>query len=197
MATLTSSGIRFATTPVVDELNSKRGIFPTGTSWVFYQSSAPTGWTKNESLTLNDKALRVVSGTGGVYGGTNGFSVIMNGFAVGSIFGNGPLLTSSNATGGTQLSEPQIVSHVHPGSGTGLAAVPAIFNPDGAFTGWNGGDVARSSGWTQTSPGFGNAGTAPVGNAHSHPFSGTGLVPIQMVSMNPTYVDVIVCTFDG
>jgi hypothetical protein len=192
MATLTSSGIRFATTPVVDELNSKRGIFPTGTAWVFYQASAPTGWTKDTSLTLNDKALRVVSGTGGVYGGTNGFSVIMNGFNVG-----GGSLTSSDATGGTQLSVPQIASHDHPSSGTGLDAVPAIFNPDGAFTGWNGGDVARSSGWTRTFPGFGDAGTAPVGDSHSHPFSATAPVPIQNVSMQPTYMDVIVCTFDG
>jgi hypothetical protein len=193
MATLTSGGIRFASLPVVDELNSKRGIFPTGTAWVFYQASAPTGWTKNTSLTVNDKALRVVSGvTGGSSGGTNGFSVIMGGFNVG-----GGSLTSSNATGGTQLSEPQIVSHTHPNSGTGLDAVPAIFNPDGAFTGWNGGDVARSSGWTRTSPGFGAAGTAPVGDAHSHPFSGTAPVPAQSVSMDPTYVDIIVCTFDG
>lgn len=192
MATLTSNGIRFASTPVVDELNSKRGIFATGTAWVFCQASAPTGWTKNTSLTVNDKALRVVSGSGGGSGGTAGFSVIMNGFNVG-----GGSLTSSNATGGTQLSEPQIVSHTHPDSGVGLNAVPAIFNPDGAFIGWNGGDVARSSGWTRTSPGFGNAGTFPVGDSHTHPFSGSAPVPVQSVSMNPTYVDVIVCTFDG
>lgn len=192
MATLTSGGIRFATTPVVDELNSKRGIFPTGTAWVFCQANAPTGWTKNTSLDVNNKALRVVSGTGGVSGGTNAFSVIMNGFNVG-----GGSLTSSNATGGTQLSEPQIVSHTHPDSGVSLNAVPAIFNPDGVFTGWNGGDVRRNPGWTRTSPGFGNAGTAPVGNAHSHPFSGSGPVPVQQVTMNPTYVDVIICTFDG
>lgn len=192
MATLTSSGIRFASIPVIDELNSKRGIFPTGTAWVFYQSDAPTGWTKNTSLTINDKALRVVSGTGGVYGGTLGFSVVMNGFNVG-----GGSLTTVDPTGGTGLTETQISSHDHPTQATGLSAVPAIFNPDGSFIGWNGGDVARSTGWTQTSPASGAEPTSPVGDTHSHPVSASGPVPIQSVSMNPTYVDVIVCTFDG
>lgn len=42
---------------------------PAGTVMVFYQETAPTGWTK--VATVNDKALRVVSGsTGGTTGGT-------------------------------------------------------------------------------------------------------------------------------
>ncbi len=43
---------------------------------VFYQASAPTGWT---AASQNDKALRVVSagGTGGSAGGTTAFSSIM------------------------------------------------------------------------------------------------------------------------
>ena len=43
--------------------------FPSGTVMVFYQASAPTGWTKSTSH--NDKALRVVSGNGGGNGGTH------------------------------------------------------------------------------------------------------------------------------
>ena len=46
--------------------------FPSGTVMIFYQASAPTGWTK--STTNNDKALRVVSGTGGGTGGTHAMS---------------------------------------------------------------------------------------------------------------------------
>jgi len=46
--------------------------FPTGTVMVFYQASAPTGWTKSTSH--NNKALRVVSGSGGGSGGTHGLS---------------------------------------------------------------------------------------------------------------------------
>lgn len=46
-----------------------------GTVMLFYQASAPIGWTK---LTAhNDKALRVVSGVGGASGGTNPFSTVM------------------------------------------------------------------------------------------------------------------------
>ncbi len=46
--------------------------FPSGTKMVFAQASAPTGWTQD--TTNNDKALRVVSGTGGGTGGTHAFS---------------------------------------------------------------------------------------------------------------------------
>lgn len=56
--------------------------FPSGTTMVFYQAAAPTGWTK--LTTQNDKALRVVSGNGGVAGGTNPFSTVMAQTAVGN-----------------------------------------------------------------------------------------------------------------
>lgn len=44
-------------------------LFPAGTKMVFYQASAPTGWT---AVAVNDKFLRVVTagGTGGTDGGT-------------------------------------------------------------------------------------------------------------------------------
>jgi hypothetical protein len=56
--------------------------FPSGTVIPFYQAAAPTGWTK--LVTQNDKALRVVSGAGGVAGGTNSFSSVMAQTVVGS-----------------------------------------------------------------------------------------------------------------
>lgn len=43
-------------------------LIPAGTVMVFYQAAAPVGWTK--LTTQNDKALRVVSGSGGVDGGS-------------------------------------------------------------------------------------------------------------------------------
>jgi hypothetical protein len=61
---------------------AEAGSFPTGTVMVFYQAAAPTGWTK--LTTQNDKALRVVSGAGGVAGGTNPFSTVMAQTAVGN-----------------------------------------------------------------------------------------------------------------
>ena len=52
------------------------GSFPSGTSTVFCQASAPVGWTKSTSN--NDKALRVVSGSGGGTGGTVAFTEYSN-----------------------------------------------------------------------------------------------------------------------
>lgn len=184
MASLTAAGVRFGPS---DILSSRRGIFPTSTAWVFYQSSAPTGWT--QVTTHNNKALRVVSGSGGGSGGTNAFTSTMSSFVVG-----GPL-TTVNGSGGSALSVPQIASHGHGNGGDiGLAANPAVFNPDGVQTGWSGGDVARAGGWTRNSPGYANNGS---GDTHSHPVSGSGTVPNQTVSMAVQYIDIIICTFNG
>jgi len=62
-----------------------------GTKMVFYQASAPTGWTQD--VTQNDKALRVVSSSGGGSGGS--------------------LALSSANVGSTTLSTGQIPSHAH------------------------------------------------------------------------------------
>ena len=190
MASLTTNGIRFA---VGDELNSKRGIFPTSTAWVFYQSSAPTGWTRLTDHT--NKALRVVSGTGGGSNGTNAFTTTMSSFVIGGA------LTASDGSGGLSLTTPQIASHDHPNGGEiGLSANGQLFNPAGGFIGWGGGDVARPTGdttnliWTRTAPGQGGTGN---GDSHSHPVSGSGTVPNQTVNISVQYIDVIICTFNG
>jgi hypothetical protein len=56
---------------------------PAGSVMVFYQAAAPTGFTK--LVTHNDKTLRVVSGAGGVAGGTNSFSTVMAQTVTGSL----------------------------------------------------------------------------------------------------------------
>lgn len=185
-AKLTANGITFGDST---QLNSKRGIFALNTAWVFYQASAPTGWTK--VTTHNNKALRVVSGTGGGSAGTNAFTSTMSSFTIGGT------LSSSSATGGTELTTAQLASHTHPSNGVQLNAVPALTNPAGSFIGWNGGDVRRAAGWTRTSPITGETGTVPNGVSHNHPFSGSGTVPNQSVSIAVQYIDVIVCTFNG
>jgi hypothetical protein len=182
MAKLTANGITFSDT---SQLNSKRGIFSTGTSWIFYQQSAPSGWTK--VTTHNNKALRVVSGNGGGSGGTNSFTSTMSSFNIGGT------IYSTNPSGPHQLLTSQIASHTHP-QPTGLDAVPQLFNPDGSFIGWNGGDVIRSAGWTRTTPAIGEF---TGGDGHSHPVSVSGPVSPQSVSISVQYVDIIICTFDG
>ena len=56
--------------------------FPSGTKMLFHQSAAPTGWTKQ--TTINDSALRVVSGTSG--GGTGGSVAFSTLFATGKTY---------------------------------------------------------------------------------------------------------------
>jgi hypothetical protein len=76
--------------------------FPSGTVMLFYQASAPIGWTK--LTTQNDKALRVVSGSGGVAGGSNPFSTVMAQSNTGGhtlTAGEIPSITSSGTTHNT------------------------------------------------------------------------------------------------
>jgi hypothetical protein len=48
--------------------------FPSGTKMSFYQTAAPTGWTKDTTAALNDAILRIVTGSAGVTGGSTAFS---------------------------------------------------------------------------------------------------------------------------
>ena len=68
---------------------------PSGSVMLFYQGSAPTGWTK--VTTQNNKALRVVSGTGGGTGGNNNFTTVFSNQSL-SVSGSG---TASGNTGST------------------------------------------------------------------------------------------------
>ena len=65
----TSTGINVTGAITVDGSPLAGGsAIPSGTVMAFFQSGAPTGWTKVTSQ--NDKLLRVVSGTGGGTGGS-------------------------------------------------------------------------------------------------------------------------------
>ena len=101
-------------------------IFASGTVIPFYNTNAPTGWTK--LTTQNDKALRVVSGSGGVAGGTVAFTTA---FASQAVAGDVQSHT---------LSEAEMPSHNHGvygvvGGPGGSAAGPS----DAILTGNRGG----------------------------------------------------------
>ena len=189
MARLTPDGVRFS---VGDELNSRRQIFATSTAWLFYQAAAPVGWA--QTTTHNDKALRLISGTGGGSGGTNSFSTVMGNFNIGGSFS-----IPTNSTGDTSITLAQTAIHNHGNGGSiGLNAVPINTNPEGGFESWNGGDVQRSGGWTQNSPTTGDTSPTSLRNqGHSHPFSASASLPNQPVSIAVQYIDVIICTFNG
>lgn len=82
---------------------------PVGTKWAFYQAAAPSGYTQDTSL--NDYALRIVSGAGAGTGGSVNFSTLF----------------ARTATDGYTLLIADIPSHSHTervgsaGSGGNLA----------------------------------------------------------------------------
>ena len=172
-AKLTASGVVFTDSTV---LNSKYGIVPQSSVSIFYQASAPTGWTKSTSN--NDKTLRVVSGTGGTSGGSTAFSTIFPTSTTPVSVSSIPL---SGTTGSTTLTEAQLPAHTH---------------PNGGFTGLSpgGGDVGGGAGWTRSSPGTG-PGPGSGGGSHTHPWSGTANFS-STFDLRLQYIDVIVCSFN-
>ncbi len=74
--------------------------FPATTSMLFYQSAAPTGWTKDTNATLNKHGIQVVTSTAWA-GGSNGAT------AFDTVFGSG------KTAGGTSISVAQMPAHTH------------------------------------------------------------------------------------
>ena len=153
---------QIATTAYVTTAIGNADAFPQGTSMLFQQTSAPTGWTKQ--TTHNDKSLRLTSGTVGT-GGSVAFSTALGSGATvagGSVSGNpttniaataGNLAVSmSGSIGNTTLSINQIPSHSH----TFINAAPA-----GGVTNNANGRV----GGTNVNQGTNNAGGS---GAHNH-----------------------------
>ena len=100
---------------------------PAGTSMLFVQSAAPVGWTK--SITHNNKALRVVSGTAGS-GGSVGFTSAFSAQSITGTVNNHiltidqiPYVTGAGALFGTSLTTGATVnsgSHSHTFTGTAI-----------------------------------------------------------------------------
>jgi hypothetical protein len=85
---------------------------PSGSVILFYQSTAPTGWT--QVTTQNNKALRVVSGTGGGTGGSTNFtSVFTSRTPSGSVSGGNVSISISGTTNNHSLTRAQLPNHRH------------------------------------------------------------------------------------
>jgi hypothetical protein len=170
---LTSTGVTFADGTT---LTSKYGVIPQSSVAVFYQASAPTGWTK--STTHDDKALRVVSGTGGGSGGTVGFSAAFPN-SLKSISSTFPI---TGTVGATTIDTTTIPNHSH-GNGGSIGLSPG------------GGDVAAGGGWSRNSPGTGGISGFTGGGSHAHPWSGTATFS-SSIDVRCQYIDVIIASFN-
>lgn len=138
--------------------NPARGIdlpppFEDGTTMLFLQTTAPTGWMK---LTEHDnKALRIVSGAGGLSGGT---------FAFTEVFAN---KTITGTVDNTTLTVEQMPTHVH------STQYGASWDSGGGFI-----PAYRNIVGPQTF----NSNAAGGNQPHTHGFSGTSLdMDIQYV----------------
>jgi hypothetical protein len=150
--------------------NTAVSPIPSGTTMLFYQSAAPTGWTQVTSI--NDYALRIVSGTGGTTGGSTAFS---------TVFANQtPTITVSGlSASATTLSTGQMPSHSHTGT---LAPAWYSCTPVGS------------------NPGFGQTGsyssfsTNAQGGGGSHTHSISGSATSSAIALNVQYANVIICS---
>ncbi len=133
--------------------------FPSGTKQVFYQASAPTGWTKDTTAALNEAVMSVVTGTGGGTGGSTAyFSSFLATTDKTAAQGSAPVTGSVSGTvGDTTLSTPQIPSHSHPGA-------QRQNTNNGPQQGTAMDYVQRNTNTT---------GSTGGGGSHTHPFSGT------------------------
>lgn len=156
--------------------------FVSGTAITFNQTAAPTGWTK--SLTHDNKALRVVTGTVGS-GGSVGFTTAL---ATPTVTGSTSISVSvSGTTGATTLTTAQLASHSHSGtvylSDSCYPAVRGPFKVTNRYSAETVGDFTNSSG---------------SNNSHTHSFSGSGSGSGSLTSgvatINVQYVDVIIAT---
>jgi hypothetical protein len=157
-------------------------LVPTGTVMLFYQAAAPTGWTK--LTTQNDKALRVVSGSGGVAGGTNPFSTVM----AQTVTGNHTLTRAEMAAGITSSAANTITVYIG-GNSSNYAPISTGGWLTGHSDGTGGHAIAEGaaaisyasySQWANTiSVTSNNTG----GGAHNHP-----------ITMDIAYCDVILAS---
>jgi len=144
---------------------SGKGLIPQSSTLTFEQASAPTGFTK--VTTYNDYTLRVVSGTGGVTGGSVNFT---------SAFTTVPVSVpnASVTVGGFTLTVPTLASHTHG---------PRGYSPGGTFAppGASFDAVASSI-------------AAGGGDPHTH--SSPSNPGVGSLGLNVRYVDVILATKD-
>jgi hypothetical protein len=88
--------------------------FTSGTKMVFYQASAPTGWTQDTASALSNTVMSVVTGTGGGTGGSTSYFSSFLATTDKSGTDTAPVTGSVSGTvGDTSLSTPQIASHSH------------------------------------------------------------------------------------
>lgn len=149
------------------------GGFASGTSMLFMNATAPVGWTI--STTHNNKALRIVSATGGASGGTTAFTSVFAsrtpaGTNTATVLTDAMLSSHTHTQTGSFASGNVSADHTHAISGTtsGVSAnhTHSVANQNASGLQWGGGSfgpVALTA--------AGNTGANSVN--HTHTFADT------------------------
>ena len=119
--------------------------FPSGTQTVFYQASAPPGWT--QVVTYNDYLPRIVNSTGGGATSGSGFSSV----------------NASVTTAGHVLSVSEMPSHSHTDSGHTHPVLNTATAGGASFYSY-----ANIGSGTTTGTGYANLSNTGGGGSHSH-----------------------------
>ena len=203
---------------------SSEDFIPNGSVMAFFQSAAPTGWTKVTSQ--NDKVLRVVSGNGGGTGGTWATNSGVTTSEVGAHTHTSAAHTHTGAShthtsaahthgGGNMaaanhtVSTAQMPSHTHSrqhGSNTtgnaqgGLSITVHYGGVHTSNTGATGGGGSHSHGMSgntaSTTPGASGATTPGAGGSTTPGATGSANAHSHTISA-PQYIDVIICSKDA
>ena len=169
-------------------------LFPSGTSMLFQQTNAPTGWTKQ--TTHNDKSLRIVTGSVGT-GGSVAFSTALGSGATvagGTISGNPGSNLSVSMSGNisnTTLSTSQIPAHYHSNIAVNVGAWNAAYHP-GAQGNSQGNVTSQNAG----GGGSHNHGHNLSGSLSGNVTAGNLAVGASTAAINVNYVDFIIANKD-
>jgi hypothetical protein len=212
-ATTQSAGdntTKVATTAFVTTAVNNAEPFPAGTSMLFQQTAAPTGWTKQ--TTHNDKAIRLTNGTVGT-GGSSAFSTA---FATPTVAGgavSGNPTTNQSVTAGnlavsisgnisnTTLSTSQMPSHNHTryyyGGGNPVLQAFQMAGINNQATAQNNNTIGYTGGGGSHNHGHNLSGSMTGSPTLSgNVTAGNLVVGASTASINVNYVDFIIANKD-
>ncbi len=172
-----------------------RPLVPAGTRAIFDQDTAPLGWTRDTDATLNDRLIRLVSGSRGPNGGSwtvTGLTTDQQGAHTHTLSGHTHSMqghTHGIAEGGT---------HTHTFTNSGPSSVHYAGGPEFEFafgdhthSGTTSADGSHAHGGATGAPNVGNTGTpstdqTSTAGQHNHSVGSDG-------SWRPLHRDMIVC----
>ena len=179
--------------------------FPSGTQLLFYQTNAPTGWTKVTGIG-NSVVHIVEDATGGYSGGSLNFADVFKSLNTNSVTAGGSISSTSTggtvgstSTGGTvgstALRVEDLPSHKHSINTAHSNAGGRGRLDEHASSGGTVSTNATGSGWEHSHSFSGSSHSHTFrGYSHTHNFSGSS--HNHTVDLSVKYINVIVCKKD-